>query len=201
MWQHWYEQHPDANLVAIAADAQGPDAVRPWVEKAGAGFPVAVDTANVLGGLLGYSVVPTGVFVDRDGTVVHLQPGDFSIRDDETPARVERFLAGDLEILTELNTPPATRLDSLTQELVDVKVRLAAELLAHGHSTDALTELDRALELDPENYVIRKQRWSIRHPERFQPEIDWEWQKHELAREREAELQACGPDGCPIPHE
>ena len=37
----------------------------------------------------------------------------------------------------------------------------------------------------------------------FQPTIDWDWQKEELARERNAERDAretaCGPEGCPIP--
>ena len=26
----------------------------------------------------------------------------------------------------------------------------------------------------PAKHLIRKQRWSIRHPDRFQPEIDWD---------------------------
>ena len=204
MWQQWYERQQQADLfVAIAADAQGPAAARPWVERAEASFPVAVDTENKLGAMLGYTVVPTGILVDGDGSVRHLQAGDFSVRDENTLARIDRFLSGDPGGLRELTVQSGTRVTPLAQELIKAKVRLAAELLARGRSGDALVELDRALELDPDNYVIRKQRWHIRHPERFEPEIDWEWQKRELAREREAERQArdarCGPDGCPIP--
>ena len=116
---------------------------------------------------------------------------------------VERFLAGDIDVDAELNAQTGVRLGRLEQELVDTKLRLANEHLERGRKEDALAELDRALELDPENYVIRKQRWSIRYPERFEPEIDWDWQKAQLALEREAERQAggadCGPAGCPIP--
>ena len=97
----------------------------------------------------------------------------------------------------------SSRLEPLAQELVDAKVSLASELLARGGRDEALEALDRALELDPDNYLIRKQRWTIRNPERFQPEIDCDWQTEQLTREREAERQAretaCSPDGCPIP--
>ena len=202
MWQQWYEQHAQPDFLAVAADTQGPEAARPWVERARAGFAVAVDTANELGALLGYSVVPTGIFVDETGAVRHLQPGDFSVRDASTRRRADRFLAGERDVLEELTVETNVRRDSLERELIDAKLRLASELLASGRPEDALTELDGALELDPDNFVIRKQRWSIRHPERFQPEIDWDWQKQQLAREREAERMtrdaACGPSGCPI---
>ena len=203
MWQHWYERHASTDFLAVAVDTQGPDVARPWVERAAATFPVAVDAENKLGALLGYTVVPTGVFVDEQGIVRHLQAGDFSARDDNAVARVDRFLAGDAGVLAELNVQSSNRLKPLEQELVDAKVRLASELLARGQQEDALAALDRALELDPDNYLIRKQRWTIRNPERFQPTIDWDWQKEELARERDADRQAretdCGPDGCPIP--
>jgi len=203
VWQHWYEQHGPVDFIAVAADAQGPKAAQPWVERARATFAVAVDSENKLGALLGYTVVPTGVFVDEQGIVRHLQAGDFSVRDEHTLARVERFLAGDVDVLEELKVESSSRLEPLEQELVDAKVSLASELLARGGRDEALEALDRALELNPDNYLIRKQRWTIRNPERFQPEIDWDWQREELAREREAERQACetacGPDGCPIP--
>jgi hypothetical protein len=41
-----------------------------------------------------------------------------------------------------------------------------------------------ALRLDPANFVVRKQIWAHRHPERFWPEIDAAWQQAELNRER-----------------
>jgi tetratricopeptide (TPR) repeat protein len=41
-----------------------------------------------------------------------------------------------------------------------------------------------ALRRDPANFVVRKQIWAHRHPEKFWPEIDAEWQRAEMAREQ-----------------
>lgn len=61
---------------------------------------------------------------------------------------------------------------------------LGSCLLAIGLKSEATLSLRKALRLDPENYVIRKQIWVIEHPERFNPEIDWAWQREQLAKER-----------------
>ena len=55
--------------------------------------------------------------------------------------------------------------------------------------------------LDPENLTIRKQIWMAEYPEKFHPTIDFDWQKGQLAHEREEEIAQgiCGSDGCPLP--
>ncbi|CAM3911370.1 hypothetical protein CYOC110262_27560 [Cytobacillus oceanisediminis] len=57
--------------------------------------------------------------------------------------------------------------------------------------------------LDTDNFLIRKQRWYIRHPEKFSPAIDIEWQQKQLKEEKAKETQLkggleCGPEGCEI---
>ena len=59
--------------------------------------------------------------------------------------------------------------------------------LAQGNKEQALDCLRRALKLDPEDFIIRKQIWSITYPEKFHPTIDWNWQREQLKKEREAE--------------
>jgi tetratricopeptide (TPR) repeat protein len=56
-----------------------------------------------------------------------------------------------------------------------------------GRGDEALGAWKRALALDPTNFVVRKQIWAHRHPERFWPIIDLDWQQAELARERAGE--------------
>ena len=53
-----------------------------------------------------------------------------------------------------------------------------------GRADEAVAAWKRALVLDPSNFVVRKQIWAHRHPERFWPEIDFDWQRDEMAREQ-----------------
>ncbi|MBA2759910.1 MAG: hypothetical protein H0U38_09505 [Chloroflexia bacterium] len=70
-----------------------------------------------------------------------------------------------------------------------------------GWTEDGVRHWRRALDMDPENLVIRKQIWAARFPEKFHPVIDWDWQKTQLEQERAEEVarDVCGPDGCPLP--
>ena len=84
------------------------------------------------------------------------------------------------------------------------KYKLGMEYSKGGKKDDALKELDEALLLDPDNFLIRKQRWYIRNPEKFSPTIDIEWQQRQLEKEKAEEVQLkgeaiCGPEGCVIP--
>lgn len=145
-------------------------------------------------------MVPNGVLVDSEGVIRYAKFGGFSIDTAEDVAVVERFVRGedpgpspDQRILYQLG--------HLERDLIATKLRLGRLLDAHGQRAEAVAEWQAALRLDPENLVIRKQIWAALHPEKFQPTIDWAWQKEQLARERAAEVTAgiCGPDGCPIP--
>lgn len=78
------------------------------------------------------------------------------------------------------------------------------EYAKNGKKEEALKELDEALLLDTANFLIRKQRWYIRYPEKFTPTIDIEWQQIQLEKEKAEEALikdnlACGPEGCVIP--
>ena len=48
----------------------------------------------------------------------------------------------------------------------------------------------RALRIEPNNFIIRKQIWRIEYPEKFYPVIDYDWQKVKLAQEKAAESGA-----------
>lgn len=65
--------------------------------------------------------------------------------------------------------------------------RLGSALLALNKKENAAESFKKALRYDRANFVIRKQIWMIEHPDRFFPEIDWDWQRRQLAKEREAE--------------
>jgi hypothetical protein len=81
---------------------------------------------------------------------------------------LERFLAGE------------------AVEPVDDEKRMvpgALELFDEGRRDDALVTWRRALQIDPENFVIRSQIWAVEHPEHFYPVVDRKWQEQQLLRE------------------
>lgn len=179
--------------MSIAVDAAGPDAARPFPERAGAGFPTLVDAHNRLGSYLGARVVPNGLLVNEAREIVWAKIGGFSVDNAEDVAVVDRWLADG-------TVPPAdlAPADALRAELISTHLQLADLLRGQGDAAAGIAEMQRALQLDPDSFIVRKQIWMLRHPERFHPTIDFAWQKEQLARERAAEA-ACGPDGCPIP--
>ncbi len=178
----------------------GGDAARPFVERAQTTFPTVVDEHGITSTLLGFKAVPNGVLVDEDGVVRWAKYGGFSIDKPEDVAVVERFLGGGDPGPSPVRATPYT-LGPVERELVDTKLRLGRLLDSLDRRDEAVTEWRAALRLDPENLVIRKQIWAARHPERFHPTIDWDWQRDQLQREQEDEIArgVCGADGCPIP--
>lgn len=116
----------------------------------------------------------------------------------ETPAQAERRLAALPPSATRLRdramallslNRPAEAASLLEESLVrrswDTKAWLAfaSAQLRLGRRQQALGSLRIALKLKPSDYLIRKQIWVIEHPEKFYPEIDWSWQREQMARE------------------
>ncbi|MCF6137454.1 tetratricopeptide repeat protein [Pseudalkalibacillus berkeleyi] len=107
----------------------------------------------------------------------------------------------------ELDDPyysPSTEVEKVQVQLAETKFKLGMQYLNNANKDEALKELDEAIKLDPDNFLIRKQRWYIRYPEKFNGTIDTDWQQALLKQEKEDEAKArgdleCGPDGCEIP--
>lgn len=182
-------------------DVQGAEAARPWVERAAPGYRTVVDASNTLGRLLDFKLVPNGVLLDEQGVIRYARYGGFSIENPEDVETIRKLIDGEIRQQEGSSRPAPYHLSSTERELVETRLRLASELMARGDEAGALAEWQKALEMDPENLVIRKQIWVVRYPEKFYPTIDWGWQKEQLRREREEEVArgVCGPDGCPIP--
>ncbi len=62
-------------------------------------------------------------------------------------------------------------------------VGLATAYLDLGRKDKALSALQQASALDPDNWIIHKQIWAIEHPEQFYPAINPEWQRERLKEE------------------
>ena len=162
---------------------QGAEASRPWLERAGATFPTVVDSANALGDLFGFKVIPNGIFLDEAGAVRYAKSGGFSVANEADVAAIEQLLTTGATRHDTADTPAAYVPAS------DGRARITAlqrglDLLRVGDRIGAIAAWRDALTADPNNFVIRKQIWAAEHPEHFYPTIDFAWQKEQLARER-----------------
>ncbi|WP_456279181.1 thioredoxin family protein [Bacillus sp. AK128] len=142
--------------------------------------------------------------MDEEGTIRLLKQG-FRVTEAEHTEAVEKLIRGEVEKvdLDDHYYEPKNTLLGLELQLAQTRFKLGMEYSKTGKKLEALHELDAALRLDPDNFLIRKQRWYIRHPEKFTPTIDIDWQQEQLKAEKEEEskLQGldCGPEGCMIP--
>ena len=60
--------------------------------------------------------------------------------------------------------------------------REGLDLYKAGKIGEALTRWRQGLELDPDNYLIRKQIWAVENPERFyEGDVDYNWQREQFA--------------------
>jgi len=134
-------------------DVQGASVVKPYAEKAGVTFPVAVDTADVLGQAFGLKAIPVSIFVDEVG-IVRLRGGGPS---KELRGQIEDLLR---EPVTNLRgIAPQLAVAAPTAELErkvaasadDWRSRLAlAQVYAGaGRFGDAIGNLEAAAKLEP----------------------------------------------------
>ena len=177
--------------MVVGADAQGPEVVRPWVERAGGTYPALVDRRNALGKLLNVKYVPYVVAVDEEGRLCR---GIAPVNIDDAAFRA------DLETWATTGAiPPAWReaggkaaaawSETPGGREADARYQLAVVLLGRGRREEAIAELRRAFRLDPENWIIRKQLWAVERPEAFYSgPVDYEWQKRRR-QEEDAEKQ------------
>jgi len=138
-------------------------------------FPVLIDAASTLGEALGFRVVPSGFFVDAEGHLVYRHLDDFDVADPRVAWNLDRFLAGQP---TESPAPNAT-IETEALELFAGGVSLHSA----GRRDEAIRLWRSALELDPDNFIIRSQIWVAEHPDRFYPTVDREWQELQLLKE------------------
>ncbi len=72
VWQELYrELHPKGlEIVSVALDTGGAEVARPWIEAAQPTYPCLIDQAHVVDELFGIVNVPSGVWIDEEGSIV-----------------------------------------------------------------------------------------------------------------------------------
>lgn len=110
MWQELRtELHGDGlEVVTVALDSAGPEAARPWIERARPEHPALIDEHHRLDELFGIVNVPSGVWIDEAGVIVRPPEPAFAARpewdegiDDDATDYQRRTLALEEQLLVE----------------------------------------------------------------------------------------------------
>ncbi len=162
-------------MLGVAHDVQGELTVGPVVQERGVTFPVLIDRQSLLARRLGFRIVPSGFFVDGTGVLRYAHYDDFDIADVRVQHNLQRFLEDQ-----PLEGPRAEqRMQPGALELFAKGVAMFAD----GRHGEAVATWRRALDIDPDNFVIRSQIWAVEHPEHFYPVVDRAWQERQLLKE------------------
>lgn len=167
-------------------DAEGPDLARRYARAAGATYPILVDAECVLATRYGFRAIPNGWIIDPAGVIRFRQIGKFDIRTPGTVDAIERTLKG-------ISWSPGGVTASGPRDEADAAFREGVRLLHQGETKQALDAWFRAAEADPENLLVRKQIWHVLYPHRFEPAVDFAWQRAQLEREASFGVRDANP--------
>ncbi|MEX2549148.1 MAG: hypothetical protein WD638_02890 [Nitriliruptoraceae bacterium] len=180
MWQQLVDD-TGLDLVSVSIDVQGPEVVRPWTEAAAASFTTLVDSEAQLAGRLGVTAVPFVLTFENRRLVRPVT--SINVLEDHQAEAVRHWALGAAARI-ELTAMPE-RHKSQATELASAWLTVARLAIEEERLDDAGAALARGFELDPDNWLIRKQRWALSEPDRFYAgKIDQDWQKEQRAAGR-----------------
>ena len=174
------DEGSDVELLSIAVDFQGADVVRPYVDKANPSFTTVVDSKNVLARLLGFKALPNGYFLEPGLKLSESIKGRFDIRNQE----ILQKTLGWINNPTLYDKEPQERIDesmsSDEQSIFDNGLMLYQK----GNVQEAISEWRKIVNMDPKNWIVRKQIWAIIHPDKFYDAgVDFDWQRLQIEAE------------------
>ena len=161
-------------------DAQGADKALPFVQRAQAEFTTVVDEGNLLGQLYGFNAIPNGYLIDEAGVVRYKKLGGFDIRRAQTASIVEGWAQSPS---IDESLPEAEAALGAEHSEANALFRAGLGLYRDGKVDEAVAQWRRGVELEPDNYIIRKQIWAVQNPDRFYSgDVDYAWQKEQMAK-------------------
>ena len=160
-------------------DVQGAGKARPYLERANASFTTLIDEYGVLAEKYGFKAIPNGLLINEKGFLDYMSFKGFDIRHTETNNTLRNWIT---------NSKPkdesfASPLDSNRPSIVFNLFQQGAVLYKQGRIKDGIDLWKQAVNLEPDNYLIRKQIWAIENPDKFyQGDVDYIWQREQLEK-------------------
>ena len=181
VWQEFYTRHAEdgIELITVAVDAQGAERARPYVEKAGATFTTLVDERNLLSQMFSFKAVPNGMLIDEEGVLQYRKFGGFDIRKQEYAELMEAWVSSPSSgALAEQGTEDS--LGGADHQRAIERFQRGVTLYQEGKVEEAVVEWRLGRDLEPDNWVVRKQIWAVEHPEHFyQGPVNFQWQREQ----------------------
>lgn len=187
MWEQLISELAPQGVTAVAVSLDDdPETARPWADEGGLSFPSVIDPNHRIAEWFGIVNVPTAVWFDETGTMVRpptIAPGDDRFRDfsgvDSSVHHdaLRRWAGGepvDPGLMQRWSQPPAE-----APALARAHRRIAAWLHRQGDDDAAGVHFERAAELAPDDWTIRRGSMPLRGGDPFGDEffsfaVEWD---------------------------
>ncbi|MQG15759.1 MAG: thioredoxin family protein [SAR202 cluster bacterium] len=170
----------DVKVITVAMDVQGIAKPKFYLEKARANLTTVVDQSNKLGKLYGFKAVPNVYLIGSNGKVDFIELGTFNIRESTKRSLVENWAYGN-----HFQSSQPEEFEHDTHQKANELFESGQKLFDLDKRSEAIKLWRKAIEIDPNNYIIRKQIWAIENPDRFyKDKVDYTWQNTQLEKGR-----------------
>ena len=151
-------------MITVAIDASAA-AARPWIEAARPAHPSLIDTRHVVPDLYNMVNVPSVVWIDERGRLV--RPNDVMFATDtfrhitgvdsaRCLAQIRAWARGELPPMPEARVRELLTLPTDADQLARAEFGLGQWLFAQGRREAAERHFERAGELAPHDFIIRR---------------------------------------------
>jgi len=171
--------------VAVEAGT-GARALR-YVEEYGVEYPVLLDADNTLAEIFGFKAIPNGVLLDEGGRLLWAEFSHCNVEDKNQIEGLKEAIQVGQSAEAVTAAEEEGELGKALRQAAKALYNLGQEFLVKGNTQKAIEAWQEALRYEPDSYLIRKQIWALRNPERFHPTVDYDWQRQQLERETQDE--------------
>jgi hypothetical protein len=166
VWQATYEKlRPFGFTIVTVALDKSPEDARPWIEAAKPTHPSLIDTRHVVADLYNMVNVPTIVWIDPRGRIV--RPNDVAFGTDtfkhltgleaaKHGRALEAWVRGEAPPLSDARTRELLVLPTETDQQARAEFGLGQWLFERGRAEAAARHFERAGELAPHDFTIRR---------------------------------------------
>ena len=190
MWQAVHEKLAPAGFTVVAVALDEPEAARPWIEEAHPTYPALIDVDHTVAEGYGIVNIPAVVWIDEENRIV--RPAEITPADDRFRAfthidstihhaQLRAWVREGVRPLDDAAVRRGLVRPQPAEQEARAERRLAAWLHRAGHAEAAARHFDRADELAPLDWTIRRGSMPLRGRDPFGQDFFEFYQEWEAA--------------------